>query len=58
MAYGAADWQTAVFRHFKIQFVGVPDNDFLSPAKRLINLFSALHACSTLRHIKITILRQ
>ena len=58
MAYGAADWQTAVFRPFKIQFVGVPDNDFLSPVKRLINLFCALYECDALRHIKITILRQ
>jgi len=25
----AADWQTAVFRKFKIQSIGVADNDFL-----------------------------
>ena len=29
MAANAADWQTAVFREFKIQSAGVADNDFL-----------------------------
>jgi hypothetical protein len=28
-ATGAADWQTAVFRNFKIQPESVSDNDFL-----------------------------
>ena len=36
MAYGAADWQTAVFRDFKIQPQSVSYNDFLLPLLSVI----------------------
>jgi hypothetical protein len=45
MADGAADWQTAVFRRFKIQFDGAAYNDFLPQAQRLINPNDAHYAC-------------
>jgi hypothetical protein len=40
MAASAADWQTAVFRRFKIQAAGVAYNDFLPTRNKsyLINI--------------------